>query len=66
MDFLPGITYPLIRVHIWWRGATPEEIDNEPGRPHRAADGHGGRPRLPGILVHRGHVHPAGQLQATA
>jgi CzcA family heavy metal efflux pump len=27
VDFLPGITYPLIRVHIWWRGATPEEID---------------------------------------
>lgn len=26
-DFLPDITYPLIKVHIWWRGATPEEID---------------------------------------
>jgi len=26
-DFLPNITYPLIKVHIWWRGATPEEID---------------------------------------
>ena len=27
VDLLPGITYPMIRVHIWWRGATPEEID---------------------------------------
>jgi len=27
LDFLPSITYPLIKVHIWWRGATPEEID---------------------------------------
>ncbi|MGQ9689342.1 MAG: efflux RND transporter permease subunit, partial [Desulfobaccales bacterium] len=26
VDFLPDITYPLIKVHIWWRGATPEEI----------------------------------------
>ncbi len=26
-DFLPNITYPMIKVHIWWRGATPEEID---------------------------------------
>jgi hydrophobe/amphiphile efflux-1 (HAE1) family protein len=27
VDFLPSITYPMIKVHIWWRGATPEEID---------------------------------------
>jgi CzcA family heavy metal efflux pump len=27
VDFLPNITYPLIKVHIWQRGATPEEID---------------------------------------
>ena len=26
VNFLPYITYPLIKVHIWWRGATPEEI----------------------------------------
>lgn len=26
VNFLPDITYPLIKVHIWWRGATPEEI----------------------------------------
>jgi hydrophobe/amphiphile efflux-1 (HAE1) family protein len=27
VNFLPNITYPLIRIHIWWQGATPEEID---------------------------------------
>ena len=27
VDFLPNIAYPLIKVHVWWRGATPEEID---------------------------------------
>ncbi|PJB79259.1 MAG: AcrB/AcrD/AcrF family protein, partial [Acidobacteria bacterium CG_4_9_14_3_um_filter_49_7] len=27
VDFLPDVTYPMIKVHIWWRGATPEEID---------------------------------------
>lgn len=27
VDFLPGITYPMIKVNVWWRGATPEEID---------------------------------------
>jgi len=27
VNFLPDITYPLIKVHIWWPGATPEEID---------------------------------------
>jgi len=26
VNFLPDITYPLIKVHIYWRGATPEEI----------------------------------------
>ena len=27
VNFLPEVTYPLIKIHIWWRGATPEEID---------------------------------------
>ena len=27
LDFLPDITYPMIKIHVWWRGATPEEID---------------------------------------
>jgi hydrophobe/amphiphile efflux-1 (HAE1) family protein len=26
VNFLPDVTYPLIKVHIYWRGATPEEI----------------------------------------
>jgi hydrophobic/amphiphilic exporter-1 (mainly G- bacteria), HAE1 family len=26
VNFLPDVTYPLIRVHIYWRGATPEEL----------------------------------------
>lgn len=27
VDFLPGVTYPLVKVQIRWQGATPEEID---------------------------------------
>ena len=27
VDYLPEIIYPMIKIHIWWRGATPEEID---------------------------------------
>ncbi len=27
VNFLPDITYPMVKVHIWWRGATPEEIN---------------------------------------
>lgn len=27
VDFLPDITYPMIRVSVVWPGATPEEID---------------------------------------
>ena len=27
VDFLPSVNYPLVRVHVWWRGATPEEIE---------------------------------------
>jgi len=33
IDFLPDITYPLIKVHIWWRGATPEEIERNIAEP---------------------------------
>ncbi len=32
-DFLPDITYPMIRVHIYWRGATPEEINDNIAEP---------------------------------
>jgi hydrophobe/amphiphile efflux-1 (HAE1) family protein len=27
VDYLPEIIYPMIKIHIWWHGATPEEID---------------------------------------
>lgn len=27
VDYLPEITYPMIKIHVWWRGATPEDID---------------------------------------
>lgn len=27
VNFLPDIIYPLVRVHIYWTGATPDEID---------------------------------------
>lgn len=33
VDFLPDVTYPLIKIHIWWRGATPEEIDRQVADP---------------------------------
>jgi len=33
VDFLPDITYPAIKVHIAWRGATPEEIEKNIAEP---------------------------------
>ncbi len=27
-DFLPEITYPMVKVYVYWRGATPEEIND--------------------------------------
>lgn len=27
VNFLPDMTYPMIKVHVWWRGATPDEIE---------------------------------------
>jgi multidrug efflux pump subunit AcrB len=33
VNFLPDVTYPLIRVHIWWHGATPEELDRQVADP---------------------------------
>ncbi len=29
VDYLPGITYPLVKIQIKWPGATPEEIDTD-------------------------------------
>ncbi|MDZ7860348.1 MAG: efflux RND transporter permease subunit [Candidatus Krumholzibacteriota bacterium] len=31
-DFLPDITYPMIKVYVYWRGATPEEINDNISR----------------------------------
>lgn len=33
VNFLPDITYPMIRVHVWWRGATPDEIETNLAEP---------------------------------
>lgn len=33
VDFLPDITYPMIKLHIWWRGATAEEIEKNIAEP---------------------------------
>ncbi|MGQ9559717.1 MAG: efflux RND transporter permease subunit [Candidatus Oleimicrobiaceae bacterium] len=27
-NLLPDITYPLLKVYVTWRGATPEEIED--------------------------------------
>ena len=29
VDYLPGVTYPLVKVHIRWPGATPDEVDKD-------------------------------------
>ncbi|MFO7957981.1 MAG: efflux RND transporter permease subunit [Candidatus Brocadiia bacterium] len=33
VDFLPDITYPLVKLHIRWPGATPDEIDKDVADP---------------------------------
>lgn len=33
VDYLPEIVYPMIKIHMWWRGATPEEIENNVAEP---------------------------------
>jgi hydrophobic/amphiphilic exporter-1 (mainly G- bacteria), HAE1 family len=33
VDYLPEITYPMVKIHIWWRGATPEEIETNIAEP---------------------------------
>ncbi len=27
VDYLPDITYPLVKITVWWRGATPDEVE---------------------------------------
>jgi hydrophobe/amphiphile efflux-1 (HAE1) family protein len=33
VDYLPQITYPMIKLHIWWPGATPDEIETNVAEP---------------------------------
>lgn len=33
IDFLPDITYPMIKVYVYWRGATPQEINDNIAEP---------------------------------
>ena len=33
VNYLPEVTYPLIKIHIWWPGATPEEIEKNIAEP---------------------------------
>lgn len=33
VDYLPDVTYPMVKIHAYWRGATPEEIDRNVADP---------------------------------
>jgi len=33
VDYLPDITYPMIKIHIWWRGATPDDVETNLAEP---------------------------------
>lgn len=33
VDYLPEVNYPTIKIHIWWKGATPGEIETEIAEP---------------------------------
>jgi len=33
VDYLPEITYPMVKIHIYWRGATPEEMEANIAKP---------------------------------
>ena len=33
VDFLPDITYPVVKVQIYWRGALPEDIEDNIAEP---------------------------------
>lgn len=33
VDYLPEVVYPMIKIHIWYRGATPEEIETNVAEP---------------------------------
>lgn len=33
VDYLPDIKYPMVKIHIFWRGATPEEVETNIAEP---------------------------------
>ncbi len=33
VDYLPEIKYPMVKIHVYWRGATPEEIETNVADP---------------------------------
>ncbi len=28
VNYLPNISYPMVKIHVWWRGATADDIEN--------------------------------------
>jgi len=28
VNYLPDISYPMVKIHIWWRGATADDIED--------------------------------------
>jgi len=33
VDYLPEVTYPMVKIHIYWPGATPEEMETNIAEP---------------------------------
>lgn len=33
VNYLPNISYPMVKIHVWWRGATAEDIENNVADP---------------------------------
>ncbi|MGC9328974.1 MAG: efflux RND transporter permease subunit, partial [Candidatus Hinthialibacter sp.] len=33
VNYLPDISYPMVKIHIWWRGATADDIENNVADP---------------------------------
>jgi len=27
VNYLPNISYPMVKIHVWWRGATADDIE---------------------------------------
>ncbi len=33
VNYLPDISYPMVKIHVWWRGATADDIENNVADP---------------------------------